>query len=742
MKAHMPKKEVIPPVSVTGPGPYHGHPIRLTIGLIVKNEEKTLDRCLGSLKPLMEAVESELIVTDTGSTDRTVEIAQKYTDHIIRFEWRDDFSAARNTGLEEARGEWFLFLDGDEWFEDTSGLIGFFTSGECDKYGSASYLQRNYSDDSGEKYVDFPVLRITRMYPGVQFKNIIHESLRRVEPLKFLDDYVHHYGYVYHSEEERQKKFERNGKLLRQALEEDPHNLKAYFQMAKQCAVEDRDLAEEYCLRGLEAERERPDRGWRLPLQHVLVNLYYESKKYEKALELAEEIVLKESESETYWLDFHSCAQSAAFFLQEYGRSAEHGKAYLQIYRRYEKGEFSRLFEMVDLPRSATAASREMVLRLLVETGFRMEDSELIWETLEQLDFSGDGNVAASLQLVRRACERKKDWNKFAGFYQKAVSQAEEDRRPALRRAAESVLLSVKGEQRPAAARAVAETREDGDPYVRLCRLREAEREEDREAAARELTWFFRWNGAWDPLYSDVLFYAMKEPVDLMPLVLKIDSEDLKYYAADMEKRHRDFAGVVQGYFGSFSCEGAGGLYWSICLREKVLLTKPRPFETEENEIRFFEEYARQCAQYARTLYRPELLSPDRISMLPRAHRFGYCMGRAFSARKREDHAEYLSDLRLALRNYPVMKRQITLLLERFEREEELRREKAEEFGRLAKQVKEKIRDLIAQGKLKEAGQVTLQLAALLPNDPDVVRFRTLTHTEPDMNEIASRLPQ
>ena len=742
MKANIPKKEVIPSVTIAGPGPYHGHPIRLTIGMIVKNEEKTLDRCLASLRPLMEAVESELIVTDTGSTDRTVEIAQKYTDHIIHFEWCNDFSAARNTGLKEARGEWFLFLDGDEWFEDTSGLIEFFTGGECDKFGSASYIQRNYSDDSGKEYVDFPVLRISRMYPKIHFRYIIHENLVRVDPVKFVDDYVHHYGYVYHNEEEKQKKFERNGNLLRKALEDDPHNLKAYFQLAKQYARDDRELAQEYCLRGLEAERECPERGWRLPLQHVLINLYYESKKYKKALELAEEIIREDSKKETYWLDFHSCAQSAAFFLEDYQRSVEHGKAYLQVYGQYEKGEFTRLFDMVDLPRAATPASREMVLRLLTEASFRMKDPELEREMLEQLDFSESENIPVSLHLVRRACEQRKEWDRFPVFYQKAVSLADGDRQPALWRTMESVLLAVKGEQRPAAAHALAETREDGDPYIRLCRLREAEREENREAAVRELNWFFQWNGAWDPLYSDVLFYTMKEKTNLMPLVLKIDSEDLKYYAANMEKRHKDFAGIAQRYFECFSYESIKGLYWSICLREKVLLMEPGYFETEENEVQFFEEYARQCAQYARMLYRPELLSSDQISMLPRAHRFGYYMGQAFSARKKEDHAEYLADLRLALQHYPVMKRQITLLLEQFEREEELRRKKADEFSRLAKQVKERIRDLLAQGKVKEAGQVTMQLAALMPNDPDVIRFRTLTHTEPDMNELASRLPQ
>ncbi len=106
--------------------------------------KKTLDKCLSSLKPLLKAVPSELIITDTGSTDSTVEIAQKYTDHIIHFEWCDDFSAARNTGLDAARGEWFLYLDGDEWFDDVTELVDFFNSGECDQYGTMAYIQRNY----------------------------------------------------------------------------------------------------------------------------------------------------------------------------------------------------------------------------------------------------------------------------------------------------------------------------------------------------------------------------------------------------------------------------------------------------------------------------------------------------------------------------------------------------------------------------------------------------------------------
>ncbi len=88
--------------------------IRISQCMIVKNEEKYLEDCLKAMSPIREAVPSELIVVDTGSTDRTVEIAEQYADQVLHFEWCDDFSAARNVSLEAASGEWFLYLDGDE----------------------------------------------------------------------------------------------------------------------------------------------------------------------------------------------------------------------------------------------------------------------------------------------------------------------------------------------------------------------------------------------------------------------------------------------------------------------------------------------------------------------------------------------------------------------------------------------------------------------------------------------------
>ncbi|HNU71315.1 MAG TPA: glycosyltransferase family 2 protein, partial [Thermodesulfobacteriota bacterium] len=82
----------------------------LSVCLIVCNEEKNLARALRSVA----AVADEIVVTDTGSTDLTVEIAREYGARVSFFPWCDDFSAARNYSLDQARGDWIFSLDADE----------------------------------------------------------------------------------------------------------------------------------------------------------------------------------------------------------------------------------------------------------------------------------------------------------------------------------------------------------------------------------------------------------------------------------------------------------------------------------------------------------------------------------------------------------------------------------------------------------------------------------------------------
>ena len=87
--------------------------ITISLCIIVKNEENTIARCLESVKGLCD----EIIIVDTGSTDLTKQIVEKYTDRIVDFTWIDDFAAARNFAFSQATMDYILWLDADDILE-------------------------------------------------------------------------------------------------------------------------------------------------------------------------------------------------------------------------------------------------------------------------------------------------------------------------------------------------------------------------------------------------------------------------------------------------------------------------------------------------------------------------------------------------------------------------------------------------------------------------------------------------
>jgi glycosyltransferase involved in cell wall biosynthesis len=167
--------------------------------MIVKNAEDTLEGCLDALDGLRKSLgdNCELIIADTGSSDKTSEIAEKYADKFLTFPWNNDFSEARNVTLRAAKGEWFMFIDADEELVGGAEIAEFFLSGEYKNYNSATYIQRNYSDLAATSHTDYRPARLTKITPETIFEGNVHEALSSFgEPIKHFNSYVHHFGYV------------------------------------------------------------------------------------------------------------------------------------------------------------------------------------------------------------------------------------------------------------------------------------------------------------------------------------------------------------------------------------------------------------------------------------------------------------------------------------------------------------------------------------------------------------------
>ena len=201
---------------------------RLSICLIVKNEERFIAQCLKSVRDVAQ----QIVVVDTGSTDRTVEIAKEFGAEVHSFTWCDDFSAARNAALEHATGDWVLALDADEELsaKDQDSLRKAMSD------ASVMAWRLPIVDIGREKDGCSYVPRLFRNGPGLFYLGRVHEQVfssievRRLEwglENKIGNATLIHHGYTQELVRDRNK-IERNLKLLEKAVEElpdEPHLL-------------------------------------------------------------------------------------------------------------------------------------------------------------------------------------------------------------------------------------------------------------------------------------------------------------------------------------------------------------------------------------------------------------------------------------------------------------------------------------------------------------------------------------
>lgn len=216
-----------------------------SVCIIAKNEEKNIGRCLESIQHF----DCEIIVVDTGSTDRTKEIARKYTTRIYDFEWVNDFSAARNFSISKASYDWILVLDCDEWAEESDPDEFMALARKYPAY-IGRLKRKNYTPNGNQQriYTDMVERFFNRRY--YHYEDPIHEQvtpLTTQEPFLFdIPLTVLHTGYVGTAEEMEAKRV-RNMSLLEKELEKHPDDPYLYFQLGQEYyCMDNYEIAAEY----------------------------------------------------------------------------------------------------------------------------------------------------------------------------------------------------------------------------------------------------------------------------------------------------------------------------------------------------------------------------------------------------------------------------------------------------------------------------------------------------------------
>ncbi len=199
--------------------------MKINLVMIVKDEERCLERCLKAAGPLVDGI----VVADTGSSDRTREIARRAGAEVLDFRWRGDFSAARNFALDHSDGDWNLVLDADEILRPCSREELLQAAGRISGQHGSSWIGAltrydAYPGDGGA--VEMSVTALPRLLPaGMRYEGIIHEQPAAGFPCVRIPLAADHDGYLYGN------KGERNLSYLQRAVEQAPDDCYFRFQL-------------------------------------------------------------------------------------------------------------------------------------------------------------------------------------------------------------------------------------------------------------------------------------------------------------------------------------------------------------------------------------------------------------------------------------------------------------------------------------------------------------------------------
>lgn len=227
-----------------------GNKIKLSVCMMVKNEEEMLPQCLESFHDFAD----EIIIVDTGSEDRTVEIAESYGAKVYHHPWENNFSKHRNQSIAYATGDWILQIDADEEVNRENFSPNKMKT-ELSKLSSTVHaVLATISDynNEGKLCVQFKFPRLFRNDIGVRYKGEVHNQVVYEGDVRDSDLELFHYGYDL-SPQKMEAKFQRTTGLLKKRIEKNPKDYDAYFYLANSYAMQgEYEQALDYAIRCFE----------------------------------------------------------------------------------------------------------------------------------------------------------------------------------------------------------------------------------------------------------------------------------------------------------------------------------------------------------------------------------------------------------------------------------------------------------------------------------------------------------
>jgi glycosyltransferase involved in cell wall biosynthesis len=679
----------------------------LSICMMVKNEEGNLVRCLESLKPLMAAVPSELIVVDTGSDDDTVAIARRYTDKIYFHPWNDNFSAMRNITIGYATGTWVLIIDADEELTKTDGLIGFFGKKHPANVGGAAMLVKNYT--SAQAYVVLISVRLFRRAKDFRYQGVVHNSPVFKGTVEAVDSTLSHYGYISEDKELMERKFARTGALLRQELEKDPENIYYRYQLSVSYSMHQdwEESYEEICkaydllkTKGLE------------PSRYIYIYCQYAKacirrSLFKRAIEICREGIALEPE----YIDLYFYMAQAHAILRNFDDATANYERYLALVQNFDRlrikynpvinhhtisvqkeavynlaalynknGDYRRSLDMLKLLAQQDSYMAEKSLLLLAEAAFKLADFTFLMETYVSLQQASNEKLVAVLTNSIESCKNvqlQENYQRFAATF------------AAL-----------------------------GDDYGELNKMRREYLNENHLGKTRKAllaSWDFN---SLPDYYGDIIYYAVADFSFAADLFSRISEPNIIRFFKYLDTYYRKpFTELIKANAGHNPAS-----FREVRLQRHLLKYLLFSGELNDQEYRqYFSLYLCHGSAYIKALYNPTMISADVVYDVKNVEE-AMLVYLVLAETEKDNQVKYVQYLQKALDIYPEMNKGIRLLLDAIREEPEKR---TDEINRLKKELMQQIHILVANKEFAAAKQIIAEAEKIVGLDVELLAAKT-----------------
>ncbi len=683
---------------------------KISICMMVKNEEKNIEKCLESLKDVLEKIPSELIILDTGSDDNTVNIAKRYTDKIYFEKWNNDFSYMRNKSISYATGKWIFIIDADEILEDSKEINTFFNSEQYKRFSSGFVKIKNYIRKDYYNIAYVP--RLFKRDKNFRYRGKIHEQPIIKEPAYFFESELIHWGYYTEDLELMKIKFERNTKILKEQLDKEPENIYYWHQLSQSYN------SYNYTKEGLQAaakayeiaKYKKIDLKSMMYIYTHLALIYYQQNKYNELENLCiEALEVKEGYLDIYY--FLAIAQQRLLKDEEAIKSYER---YLEILSNYHASPGAK-----DV--TVTVYSLDVVEQVYRDLCLMYNRKKDYVKVLYYANKIENYKVLEEIiQYLVIAFIERKEYRELVDYYNFKLKDKPKNMKEIFVESFEEKTKSLEKEEKLV----LWELFLQDDDYgilnkIRLVCNNKLRLEEDK---INQLIKKLQLNKK-PKFYGDIIFYILRVHSDLGELLGNLKEDKLNTYCEYLYSQYLDeFIELGKSYI--YNTLGKNMSYedkkFIKCLSHFLIITEK--LQDKEYETIFY-EYISKGIECIKEIYNPNIINNESIEDLKSDEEEFLLYISKIENNKITNENHYIKYLKKALKVYPIMNKGIKLLLEKIkENQDDNLNSELEEYKKV---IKNNIFTLLDSKKIIEAKKIINEYLKVMPKDLEMLMMKS-----------------